>query len=324
MNRFANLLIQSLVFLVFVIMGAKMAVQGSVSIGDLAVLLICLNMIFTQFSALLGGYSRFLDAGEALKTLKDVSNGMAVAEEWVGRHPMPSAGSFSFHDVAFAHPGRDILKGIQFAIAPGESVALVGKNGSGKTTLIHILMGLIRPHSGSVRYGNIDLADIDISQYRSAIGFVPQNPRLLPGSVRDNLTYGREGVTEGEIQEALRLSMATEVVERLDKGLDTILGEEGARLSGGERQRLAIASAMLGHPRILIMDEPTNHLDSSAIKQFVSNIRQLPQTPTILFASHEREMLGMADRVFVLEDGRLTEASPVESYSNGTLVGMPD
>ncbi len=325
MNRFANLLIQSLVFLVFVIMGAKMAVQGSVSIGDLAVLLICLNMIFTQFSALLGGYSRFLDAGEALKTLKGVEDGMDVWDEWLGKLPMPPPGSFNFHDVSFSYPGREILKGIHFTIAPGESVALVGKNGSGKTTLIHLLMGLKRPDTGSVHYGDIDLADIDISKYRSAIGFVPQNPRLLPGSVRDNLTYGREGVTEGEIQEALRLSMATEVVERLDKGLDTVLGEEGARLSGGERQRLAIASAILGHPRLLIMDEPTNHLDSDAIRQLVANIRQFPHSPTILFASHDREMLRLADRILVLEEGRLREsvhgelaARPLENLQ-GTL-----
>jgi ATP-binding cassette subfamily B protein len=220
---------------------------------------------------------------------------------------MPAEGPLSFRNVSFGYPGREVLQDVDFDIAHRGCVALVGNNGAGKTTLVQLLLGLLRPSSGSIRYGDVQLDDIDMLAYRKSIGYVPQRPRLMPGTVRSNLAYGMGDVSDDRLYEALRLSMAEELVGRLPDGLDTPLGEEGTRLSGGERQRLAIAAAILAHPRILVLDEPTNHLDAEAIRQLIANIKGLPDSPTILFVSHNSEMLSMADRILYLSQGRLQD-----------------
>lgn len=246
---------------------------------------------------------------ESLKQLRVLPADLGADESWVGKMAMPTSGSYSFDKVSFAYHDKQILHDLQFSIEPGSCVALVGRNGAGKTTLVHLLMGLLRPDAGSIRYGGIALSDIDFATYRRSIGYVAQKPQLMPGTIRSNLVYGQGNVSDEEIENAIRLAMAGDVVAGLPQGVDTLIGDDGARLSGGERQRLVIAAALLGRPRLLVMDEPTNHLDTQAIRRFIGNMKALVQPPTILLVTHNREMLAMADRIFVLRDGHLSEVA---------------
>jgi ABC-type multidrug transport system fused ATPase/permease subunit len=307
MYQLANTIFHSLLFLAVLFFGSTAVMQGGMGIDRLVVLFFSINLLYSHSSTLLNGYTKLLDMGEALQALRALSREGAQAPRWEGRTPMPAEGPLSFRNVSFGYPGREVLQDVDFDIAHRGCVALVGNNGAGKTTLVQLLLGLLRPSSGSIRYGDVQLDDIDMLAYRKSIGYVPQRPRLMPGTVRSNLAYGMGDVSDDRLYEALRLSMAEELVGRLPDGLDTPLGEEGTRLSGGERQRLAIAAAILAHPRILVLDEPTNHLDAEAIRQLIANIKGLPDSPTILFVSHNSEMLSMADRILYLSQGRLQD-----------------
>jgi ABC-type bacteriocin/lantibiotic exporter with double-glycine peptidase domain len=303
----ANSLFHSFLFISVLFFGSKAVMDGGMGIDRLVALFFAVNLLYSNSSSLLAGYSKLLVMSTALKDLRSLSTEADGGVAWHGRSPMPPIGTLRFQKVSFGFPGKEVLKDLDFSMDPGNCVALVGSNGAGKTTLVHLLLGLLRPVSGSIRYAGVDLADIDMQAYRKSIGYVPQKPRMMPDSVRYNLSYGAEDVTGERIKEALRLSMALDVVERLPHGLDTHLGEDGARLSGGEMQRLAIASAMIGRPRILVMDEPTNHLDTVAVRQLIENLKGLPDSPTILIVSHNLEVLSMADRVLSLDEGRLTQ-----------------
>ena len=309
-QQFVLVFFQSLIFVVALVIGTKTAMDGDIDMGGFVVLLLSLSLLFNQFSNVLNGYSKFLLAGESLKTLKDLSAAMKGPDVWKGVAAMPRSGSFVFRDVGFTYTGKPVFRNLDLTIGAGSFIGLVGENGAGKTTLLHLLMGLLRPTSGSISSGGVELSEIDMTDYRRSIGYVPQKPRLMPGSVRENLVYGHtEGVSDEQLFEALRLSMADGIVGRLENGLDTSLGEEGVRLSGGERQRLAIAAAMLGSPRILIMDEPTNHLDVDAINRLIGTLKRLPDGPTVLIATHNREILSHVDRILLLRDGDLQEVA---------------
>lgn len=320
-QNLANSLFHSILFLAVLLLGSRSVLVGGMGVDRLVVLFLSVNILFSMSGSLWMGYSKLLTMGESLRELRGLSSEAVQADVRQGQLPMPPSGSFSFRKVSFGYADHPVLQDIDFDMKPGTCVALLGTNGAGKTTLVHLLLGLLRPVDGSVRYGDIDLADIDMKAYRGSIGYVPQRPRIMPGTVRENLTYSRGDLSDDSLHEALRLSMAEDLVHRLPQGLDTQIGEEGARLSGGERQRLSIASALLGRPRILVLDEPTNHLDADAISRLIANIKGLPDSPTILFVSHNREMLSIADRVLCLEQGRLRDMDIAEYLNPAAEAG---
>lgn len=318
---FANSVFHTILFLSVLLFGTRSVINAGMGLDRLVVLLLAVNTLYSMSGSLLTGYSKLLTMGESLHELRCLVSEAGRAVLWSGLSPMPAYGSFSFRKVSFGYADLPILQDIDFDMVPGTCVALMGSNGAGKTTLVHLLLGLLRPGGGSVRYGGIDLVDIDMKAYRSSIGYVPQRPRIMPGTVRENLSYAIDDISEDSLHEALRLAMAEDLVRRLPNGLDTQIGEEGVRLSGGERQRLAIAAALVGRPRILVLDEPTNHLDADAIRQLIVNIKGLHDSPTILFVSHNREMLSMADRILSLEQGRLREIDMEEYLNPAAKVG---
>ena len=219
-----------------------------------------------------------------------------------------SSKKIRFRDVHFAYGGtRNALSGLELEINAGERIALVGPSGAGKSTVINLLLGFIRPQQGLVTIDERNLADLDTAQWRSRLAWVPQRPRLFHGTVAENLCLGLQDVPEQELLEALRMAHALEFVQRLPQGLQTLVGEAGQGLSGGQTQRLALARAFLRNASLVIMDEPTANLDRRSEQLVQQAIDTLAQDRTILTVAHRLHTVEHAERILVLDRGRLVE-----------------
>ncbi len=216
-----------------------------------------------------------------------------------------------FENVVFRHRTAtfNAIDGISFDVRSGETIAIVGPSGSGKSTLVKLLIGLYVPVSGSIYFNAAASTNIRYNPLRRQIGFVTQETQLFAGSIKENMQFVKAEATDAEIREALDKAQATPVLTRAPQGIDTVIGENGLKLSGGERQRLSIARALLRQPRLLIFDEATSSLDSLTEEDITRTIRQISarrEQITILIA-HRLSTLMHADRVYVLEKGRIVE-----------------
>lgn len=208
----------------------------------------------------------------------------------------------------YAYPGGDpALSAIDLTINPGETMALVGPSGAGKSSLALMLLGLLRPDRGAVRINGVALDDMAIDTWRDAVAWVPQQPRLFFGSIRDNLCLGRPHADEPALWRALDLAQARAFVEALPQGLDTPIGERGVRLSGGEAQRLAIARALVKDAPFAVVDEISAHLDADNEHRLVRALQALGQGRSLLVIAHRLATVRHADRILVMEHGHIRE-----------------
>ena len=220
--------------------------------------------------------------------------------------------NLSFDHVSFKHQSArtNALNDISFATNNGQTIAFVGPSGSGKTTLVKLLVGLYAPKEGRVLYNNVSGTEIDLNDLRNKIGFVTQDTQLFSGTIRENLLFVRPNATDEECMEVLKKAACQSLLDRADKGLDTVIGEGGVKVSGGEKQRLSIARALLRQPDILVFDEATSSLDSITEEEITETIREVSVIRdhiTILIA-HRLSTIMHADRIFVLERGNIIEA----------------
>ena len=218
-------------------------------------------------------------------------------------------GRLTLAGVHFRYPeaAADALDGLDLDILPGETVAIVGRSGSGKSTLLNVVLGFLRPTVGRVLLDGRDMAELDLRTVRRSVSVVPQESVLFEGSIRDNVGYGLVGVSDERIEQALRDANAWEIVEEQPDGWDAIIGQRGARLSGGQRQRLAIARALARDPRILLLDEATSALDSISEQKVKDALSTLMRDRTTLVVAHRLSTIRSADRIVVLERGRVVE-----------------
>lgn len=207
----------------------------------------------------------------------------------------------------YADADDDALSAIDLRVAPGETVAFVGSSGSGKSTLLNLVLGFVRPTSGRILLDGRDMQDLDLRTVRRSISVVPQESVLFEGSVFDNIAYGLPDVTPDRVERALRDANAWEFVSAQPQGWDTVVGERGARLSGGQRQRLAIARALVRDPRILLLDEATSALDPESEGLVKEALERLMRGRTTLVVAHRLSTVRQADRIVVLEHGRIVE-----------------
>ncbi|MEO6136177.1 MAG: ABC transporter ATP-binding protein [Ginsengibacter sp.] len=219
--------------------------------------------------------------------------------------------NLEFINVRFKHQSAQhpALSDISFQVNKGETIAFVGPSGSGKTTLVKLLVGLYIPQQGKILYNNIDRNDIDFDVLRTQIGFVTQDTQLFAGTIKENLLFVNPSATDAEIITALERSACYNILDRAEKGIETVIGEGGIKISGGEKQRLSIARALLRHPRILIFDEATSSLDSLTEEQITNTIKDVSSKKeqiTILIA-HRLSTIMHADRIYVLEKGEVVE-----------------
>ena len=219
--------------------------------------------------------------------------------------------NLSFNNVAFKHQSatHKAIDGISFDVALGETIAFVGPSGSGKSTLMKLLVGLYRPQEGKILYNHLDETEIHFDDLRNQIGFVTQDTNLFSGTIKENLMFVNPAATDADLHDALQKAACTNLVERAEKGLDTMIGEGGLKLSGGEKQRISIARALLRKPRILIFDEATSALDSLTEEEITNTIIEISKAQdqiTILIA-HRLSTIMHADKIYVLEKGDVVE-----------------
>ncbi|MCX4977312.1 ABC transporter ATP-binding protein [Streptomyces sp. NBC_00620] len=217
-------------------------------------------------------------------------------------------GAVTFEEVGHAYDeNRPAVRDFSLSVSPGETIALVGASGAGKSTVLNLVIGFIRPTSGRLLLDGTDMSTLDLRTYRRFVSVVPQESILFDGTVRENVAYGMDDAGDAAVREALRDANALEFVDRLPQGLDTVVGEHGARLSGGQRQRLAIARALIRDPRVLILDEATSALDTRSEALVQQALARLVHGRTTFVVAHRLSTIRGADRIVVMGDGAIQE-----------------
>ncbi|HSD85837.1 MAG TPA: ATP-binding cassette domain-containing protein, partial [Anaerolineae bacterium] len=218
-------------------------------------------------------------------------------------------GEFRFEDVAFHYPEVEAhaVQDISLSVKPGETIALVGPSGAGKSTMLNLAIGFVRPTQGRILLDGQDMESLDLRTYRRFVSVVPQESILFDGTIRENVTYGLPSVSEEAVSTALRHANALEFVEHLPDGVDTRVGEKGARLSGGQKQRLAIARALIRNPRVLVLDEATSALDTETEALIQEALERLMKGRTTFVVAHRLSTIRNAGRIVVMDQGRIVE-----------------
>ncbi len=230
----------------------------------------------------------------------------------------PTSNGIEFKDVSLDRGGMRVLNGISFQIMEGETIGIVGRTGSGKSSLVDLIPRFYLPSEGNVNVGGMDTATINLKFLRRFVALVPQDVVIFSGTIRENVTLGDGSVADNDVIKALKTASIYDFVESLDQGLDTKVGERGITLSGGQRQRVAIARAIASNPKILILDDATSSLDAETESNIINSLKETVKGLTTITISHRLSTMKLADRIFVIEDGRLIQSGPMDKLSSET------
>jgi ATP-binding cassette subfamily B protein len=259
-----------------------------------------------SFPEIVSQFQQTAGATERLRELLD-----AKPERADGDDQAVLRGAVEFEQISFRYPSRpeaQVLNDLSFAVQPGQRVALVGPSGAGKSTVFSLILGFGNPEAGRILFDGREAGGISLRALRSQMAIVPQEVLLFGGMIRENVGYGKTGATEDEIRKACRLANATEFIERLPEGMETMVGPRGVKLSGGQRQRIAIARAILANPRILLLDEATSALDSESERLVNEALERLMQGRTSIVIAHRLSTVRHADHILVFNQGRIVES----------------
>jgi len=259
-----------------------------------------------SFPEIVSQFQQTSGATERLRELLD-----AKPERANGDDQAVLRGAVKFEQVSFRYPSRPearVLDDLSFAVQPGQRVALVGPSGAGKSTVLSLILGFGDVAAGRILFDGREAREISLRAIRSQMAIVPQEVLLFGGTIRENVGYGKTGATEDEIHEACRLANATEFIELLPEGMETMVGPRGVKLSGGQRQRIAIARAILANPRILLLDEATSALDSESERLVNEALERLMQGRTSIVIAHRLSTVRHADGILVFNQGRIVES----------------
>jgi len=301
-------LVGNVVIGVVLLYGGYRVLHGEMTVGVLAAFLLYLGQFFEPMQDISDFYNTFQAASAALEKLSGVlEEPLVVAPPATPRSPALVHGALDFEGVQFAYRDRPVLDRLDLLIPAGQTLAVVGATGAGKTTLARLASRFYDPSGGVVRLDGIDMRDWDEERLRAAVVMVTQDGYLFSGTVADNIAFGRPAASRAEVVEAARAVGADRFVARLGQGYDTDVGKHGGRLSAGQRQLLAFARAFLADPRVLILDEATASLDVPSERLVQRALRTVLARRTAMIIAHRLTTVEIADRVIVLERGRVVE-----------------
>ena len=287
--------------------------QKQITVGVLTAFLAYIGRFYLRLDSMSRIVSFTQKAAAGAKRIFDILDHVSsVPEPANPRHLDRVEGRIEIRDVGFRYGNRSVLRNVDIDIAPGEMIGLVGHSGSGKSTLVNLICRFYDVTSGSIRVDGVDIRALPVAEFRRNIGLVLQEPFLFFGTIADNIAYGKPDATREEIVAAARAAHAHEFILRLPHGYDSLVGERGQALSGGERQRISIARALLIDPRILILDEATSALDTTTEKEIQRALDNLVQGRTTIAIAHRLSTLRKANRLVVLDRGKVVEVGPHE------------
>ena len=298
-------------------LGGWLAIQGSITLGTF--------LAFSSYLALMTGPVRTLTMmitigqearASVIRVFDIIDSQPAISDKPDAIELPPDAAGLSFDDVRFGYvPSQPVLRGLSLRVEPGETVAVVGASGSGKSTLAMLLPRFYDPQAGSVRIGGYDVAEVTRDSLRAAIGLVMEDSFLFSDTIGANIAYGRPDATHEQVIAAAQAAQAHEFIVRLPQGYDTVVGEQGLTLSGGQRQRVALARALVTDPRLLLLDDATSAIDPRLEAEIHAALREVMRGRTTLIIAHRRSTLNLADRIVVLDQGRVADSGTHEELN---------
>jgi ATP-binding cassette, subfamily B, bacterial len=299
------------------LIGGRMVLNGSLSIGELSAFLLYVNAFFAPIAALTQLYNGYQQGQASVRKLADLLATEPSVLEAPDAVPLPPIdGEIRLEGVGFSYvQGSEVLRDVDLVVAPGETVAVVGPTGAGKSTIARLVCRFADPTAGTVRIDGHDLRDVTITSLRRQLGVVPQEAFLFAGTVRDNLTFARPDATDADIDAAVRAVGLDPLVASLPQGLDTPIHERGSSLSAGERQLLALGRAFLAQPRVLVLDEATSNLDLVSEAHIERALDAVLEGRTAIIIAHRLATARRADRIVVVDDGRIVESGTHEELA---------
>lgn len=302
-----------LVSVFMVVYGAYLIADGEITMGALVAAVILSGRAMAPLASVAAILTKYSQSKETLERLNELMASPVERPASQTFISMPSTrGSVEFRDVVFRYPQQKTpaINNVSFDIAPGEHVGVIGAVGSGKTTLERLILNLYQPESGSVQIDGVDVRQIDPADLRRNIGVVQQTPYLFYGTVRENITLGHESVPHGAVMRAAEMAGVMNFLRDSEAGLDTQVGERGENLSGGQRQAIAIARALLYDPPILLLDEPTASIDPGSERRLYLHLKEMIKGKTILLVTHKSAVLGLVDKLILMDRGRIVAIGP--------------
>lgn len=311
--------------IVFVLwLGAHAVLAGTMTGGDLGQFILYASIVAGSIGALSEVMGEAQRAAGATERLLELLSARSEIQNPARPLALPAraanGAALALSDVTFNYPSRPdtaALSHLSLSIKPGETVAVVGPSGAGKTTLFQLFLRFYDPQSGTITLDCVNIRDLDLHTLRGAVGIVPQDTVIFSADAMENIRYGRTGATDEEVIQAARMAAAHEFIERLPQGYKSFLGERGVRLSGGQRQRIAIARALLKNPPLLLLDEATSALDAESERLVQSALEAAMVGRTTVIIAHRLATVQRADRIIVMEDGRI-----VETGTHSSLVAL--
>lgn len=291
-----------------------LAIGGKIQAGDITLYQSYFATVVNQVSSIVTLLPTIAKGIESVNSIGEVLLSEDI-EDNEGKEKLEQVtGTFDFEDVCFHYKNNEhnVLNHLNLHVKAGETIALVGESGAGKSTILNLVIGFNQAESGKVLIDGKDISKIDLRTYRKHLAVVPQTSILFSGTIRDNITYGCENVSEEELQKVIKAANLSDLIASLPKGLDTMVGEHGGKLSGGQRQRISIARALIRNPKVIVLDEATSALDSISEKLIQQALNNLTEGRTTFIVAHRLSTIRDADRIAVIADGHCAEYGTYE------------
>ncbi|MEG3639148.1 type I secretion system permease/ATPase [Magnetococcus sp. PR-3] len=309
----ATVFVQQLTTMVLVFWGCYAVFAGDLTMGGLIACVILTGRAMQPLGVVTSLASRYQGMRMALENIDQFmakENEMGLDKSLLSRPVL--RGGFEFEDVTFSYPKQSAkaLDGVSFKVAAGEKIAILGKNGSGKTSILRLLMDYYAVDEGSLRLDGVNVRQLDVADLRNNISYLPQNPSLFLGSLRDNIKLANPLICDETFVSLLHDSGLEELVQGQDQGLDLQVGELGSQLSGGQRQMVALAAALANEGNLVLMDEPTAALDKAMEIQFIARMQRRLADKTLILCTHQPDLLSLVERILILDQGRIVMDGP--------------